>query len=164
MPSPLAFGQKIMKPFLILALIAFIPGQNIRSEELVKHSVDDISFEVSSAWKTAKTSTPATKLFLYIPNGSGEADSMLKVDDGKPLHPDLMSSVVAIERRFSGTSRSIHDGRAMITSTNSSTVDLPRHIITTIVEKRVYFLFIASNSSEIADGALEMVESTFAIN
>lgn len=153
-----------MKPFLILALIAFITVQNVRSGEPVEHSVDDITFKVPSAWKTARTNTPATKLFLYIPNGSGGANAMLKVDIGKPVQPGLKSNVAAMEKRFSGTSRSINDGAAMITSTKSTTVDLPRHIITAVMENRIYFLFIASNGSDIADNALKVIESTFEIN
>lgn len=153
-----------MKLFLILALVALFPVQSGRSGEPVKHSVGDISFEVPPVWKVATTNTSATKLFLYIPNGSGEAEAMLKVDIGTPVQPDLESNVSTMEQRFSGTSRSLSDGAAMITSTDSTTVDVPRHIITTILEKKIYFLFIASNGPEIADSALEMIQSTFTID
>ncbi len=88
---------------------------------------------------------------------------MLKVDVGTPVSLGLASNVEAMEERFSGTSRPICNGKAMITETNAATIDLPRFIITAILEGKVYFLFVAANDPRVSDKAIKMIEATLAI-
>ena len=126
----------------------------------VAYSVGEIALSVPMIWKQGKTNTPLTKLFLFIPDGKGGANGVIKVDVGRPIASDLAANVEAMESRFGGKSTQILDGSVILTTTTSTSVNVPRHIFTTMAQGKVYFVFVAADNPGVADEACQSIGKT----
>ncbi len=131
--------------------------------ETAAYSVGKMAFSVPAIWKEGRTNTPATRLFLFIPDGKGGANGMIKVDVGQPVESDLTANAEAMESRFAGKSTPILAGSVILTSTTSTSVNVPRHIFTTMSEGKVYFVFVAADSPDVADEACQSIQKTLKI-
>ncbi len=131
--------------------------------EAVSYSVGEISFSVPGTWQKGETNTPATRLFLFVPDGKGGASGMIKVDVGGPVEDDLAANAQAMESRFGGESTPILGGSVILTTTTSTSVQKPRYIFTTLIDGKVYFVFVASDSPDVADEACQSIQETFEI-
>ncbi|MEM9592592.1 MAG: hypothetical protein AAF967_14950 [Pseudomonadota bacterium] len=135
-------------------------------EATTQYEVGPIQFSLHEAWKEARTGTPATKLFLVRYDGtlSGEnITAMIKVDSGRPVQDSFAENVASMEQRFQGKTQYLMDGKVAWIQTSSETKDLPRHIVTTLIDGRVYFIFIAADDVHVADSAFTRLRRSLKI-
>jgi len=125
--------------------------------------VGNMTFAVPKTWQTGKTNTPATKLFLFIPDDKGGSRAIIKVDVGVPAAEGLAANAKGMETRFNGQSTPILDGSVILTSTASGSIKTPRHIFTALLDGRIYFVFVAADSSDIADEACAIIRKTMKV-
>ncbi|QDU91098.1 hypothetical protein Pla175_45160 [Pirellulimonas nuda] len=88
---------------------------------------------------------------------------MLKVDVGKPVEQNFAAIVKGMDGRFQGSSEELVPGQIAITSTDSSSLALPRYIFSVLVNGQVYLVFIASDGKDIADEAKQVVRKTLRV-
>ncbi len=131
--------------------------------EAVSHSVGKISFSLPGIWQKGETNTPATKLFLFIPDGKGGASGVIKVDMGGPIKKGLAANAEAMESRFNGKSTPLLGGSVILTTTTSTSDNKPRHIFTTMADGKVYFVFVAADDPDVADEACQSIQKTIEI-
>ncbi|WP_231954019.1 hypothetical protein [Pirellulimonas nuda] len=129
----------------------------------VHQRIQDIEFDTPEGWQVGRTNTPATKLFLFVPDDKGGARGMLKVDVGKPVEQNFAAIVKGMDGRFQGSSEELVPGQIAITSTDSSSLALPRYIFSVLVNGQVYLVFIASDGKDIADEAKQVVRKTLRV-